>query len=168
MLRAKDMVSILTCVSAGQGVAVVSQAFTRLDMPNVVYREFDTDAPPVVSMAFIGRRHQIFAGGKGAAQIHAVFRVKALNGERAPEHGEDDFPVSVRRAPIINIAVGKSVAVRRAAMKRMAVADVRTGRKYLIDCLSRLFRRRLVMFGKAAIDFAAASYGKLVRREGHR
>lgn len=53
--RAKDMVSILSCVSAGQGVAVVSQAFKRMDVPNVVYREFETDAPPATSIAFVGR-----------------------------------------------------------------------------------------------------------------
>jgi DNA-binding transcriptional LysR family regulator len=54
--RAKDMVSILSCVSAGQGIAVVSQAFTRIDVPNVVYREFETDKPPIASIAFMYRQ----------------------------------------------------------------------------------------------------------------
>lgn len=53
--RAKDVVSILACVSAGIGVAVVSVAFKRMDIPNVVYREFDMDPPPFTSVAFISR-----------------------------------------------------------------------------------------------------------------
>ena len=76
VLRAKDMVSILTCVSAGQGVAVVSQAFAKLDMPNVVYREFDTDAPPVVSMAFIGRRHESSPAAKVLLKYMRSFALK--------------------------------------------------------------------------------------------
>jgi DNA-binding transcriptional LysR family regulator len=56
--RAKDMVSILSCVSAGQGVAVVSQPFTNMLVPNVVYREFDTDAPPMAKIAFIYRQNE--------------------------------------------------------------------------------------------------------------
>jgi DNA-binding transcriptional LysR family regulator len=53
--RAKDMISILSSVSAGQGVAVVSKAFMKLDLPNVVYREFATNAPPMGSIAFVCR-----------------------------------------------------------------------------------------------------------------
>jgi DNA-binding transcriptional LysR family regulator len=56
--RAKDMISILSCVSAGQGVAVVSRAFTKLQLPNVLYREFKTDAPPTASIAFIYRDNE--------------------------------------------------------------------------------------------------------------
>ena len=56
--RSKDLISILSAVSTGQGVAVVAQAFTRLDMPNVVYREFDTKSPLVVSISVIGREKE--------------------------------------------------------------------------------------------------------------
>jgi DNA-binding transcriptional LysR family regulator len=63
--RAKDMISILSCVSAGQGVAVVSKAFMKLDLPNVVYREFKTDTPPTSSIAFIYRPNESSA----AAQV---------------------------------------------------------------------------------------------------
>jgi DNA-binding transcriptional LysR family regulator len=76
VLRAKDMVSILSCVSAGQGVAVVSQAFTRMNMPNVVYREFETDAPPVVSMAFIGRQHESSPAAKVLLKYMRSFALK--------------------------------------------------------------------------------------------
>jgi DNA-binding transcriptional LysR family regulator len=63
--RAKDMISILSCVSAGQGVAVVSRAFTKLHLPNVVYREFKTDAPPMASIAFIYRDNESSSAARG-------------------------------------------------------------------------------------------------------
>lgn len=56
--RAKDMISIIASVSAGQGIAVVSKAFMKMDMPNVVYREFATNTPPMGSIAFICRHNE--------------------------------------------------------------------------------------------------------------
>ena len=56
--RAKDMISILSCVSAGQGVAVVSRTFMKMDIPGVVYREFATSEPLVGSIAFIFRHNE--------------------------------------------------------------------------------------------------------------
>jgi DNA-binding transcriptional LysR family regulator len=56
--RAQDMISILSYVSAGLGVAVVSQPFTKMDIPNVVYREFDVDAPPESSISIICRHNE--------------------------------------------------------------------------------------------------------------
>lgn len=53
--RAKDVISMLSCVSAGQGVAIVSKAFSRLDLPNVVYREFKTEVPLLRAIAFVHR-----------------------------------------------------------------------------------------------------------------
>jgi DNA-binding transcriptional LysR family regulator len=53
--RVKDMISILSYVSAGHGIAVVSQAFRKMDIPNVVYREFATKTPPVSSVGLIYR-----------------------------------------------------------------------------------------------------------------
>jgi DNA-binding transcriptional LysR family regulator len=54
--RVKDMLSIVSYVSAGQGVAVVSEGFRQMNIPNVVYREFATDNPPVSTVALIYRR----------------------------------------------------------------------------------------------------------------
>lgn len=52
--RVKDAITVLACVSAGQGVAVVSEAFKRLEMPNVVYRDFAID-PPMTPTSLIYR-----------------------------------------------------------------------------------------------------------------
>jgi len=54
--RVKDMISILLYVSAGCGIAVVPQGFTTMNIPNVVYREFATESPPVAPIALIYRR----------------------------------------------------------------------------------------------------------------
>lgn len=73
--RAKDMISILSAVSAGQGVAVVSKAFVKVAMPNVAYREFDTETPPVTSISFVGRHEET----SPAAQVLLKFmRGRAL------------------------------------------------------------------------------------------
>jgi DNA-binding transcriptional LysR family regulator len=54
--RVKDLISVLSYVSAGNGVAVVSHAFTKMEVPNVVYRDFATDTPPISQIALIYRR----------------------------------------------------------------------------------------------------------------
>lgn len=56
--RSKNMISILSAVSAGQGVAVVSEVFMKIGIPNVVYRKFKTDAPPKGRIVFIYRRNE--------------------------------------------------------------------------------------------------------------
>jgi len=56
--RAKDLISVLSYVSAGQGVAVVAKAFMRLGLPNVIYRDFKMDAPPMASIAFVYRHNE--------------------------------------------------------------------------------------------------------------
>ena len=56
--RVKDMVSILSYVSAGQGLAIVSQAFANIGIPNVVYREFVGEPPLVSSITFVYRRDE--------------------------------------------------------------------------------------------------------------
>jgi DNA-binding transcriptional LysR family regulator len=43
--RVKDMISILSYVSAGHGVAVVSHGFSKMSIPNVVFREFRDGYP---------------------------------------------------------------------------------------------------------------------------
>jgi DNA-binding transcriptional LysR family regulator len=51
--RAKDVMGMLSYVSAGQGIAVVSKAFMKMNMPNVTYREFETVAPLTAPIAFV-------------------------------------------------------------------------------------------------------------------
>ncbi len=55
--RVKDAVTVLACVSAGQGVAVVSDAFRKLQMPNVVYRDFAIE-PPMAPTSIIYRSNE--------------------------------------------------------------------------------------------------------------
>jgi DNA-binding transcriptional LysR family regulator len=56
--RGLGVFDILAYVSAGEGVAVVSHPFTHVDIPNVVYRPFNTDTPPMSPMAFIHRERE--------------------------------------------------------------------------------------------------------------
>jgi DNA-binding transcriptional LysR family regulator len=56
--RGLGVFDILAYVSAGEGVAVVSHPFTHVDIPNVVYRPFNTDTPPMSPMAFIYRERE--------------------------------------------------------------------------------------------------------------
>jgi len=66
--RVKDMISTLTYVAAGQGVAVVSTSLSCIAMPNVVYREFDSKVIPTATMALIHRR------GETAPAVRALIR----------------------------------------------------------------------------------------------
>jgi DNA-binding transcriptional LysR family regulator len=52
--RVKDAITVLACVSAGHGVAVVSEAFKAVNMPNVVYRDFSSK-PPMAPTSLIYR-----------------------------------------------------------------------------------------------------------------
>jgi DNA-binding transcriptional LysR family regulator len=52
--RVKDAITVLACVSAGHGVAVVSEAFKNVNMPNVVYRDFAIK-PPMAPTSLIYR-----------------------------------------------------------------------------------------------------------------
>jgi DNA-binding transcriptional LysR family regulator len=52
--RVKDAITVLACVSAGQGVAVVSDAFKKVQMPNVIYRDFAIE-PPMTPTSLIYR-----------------------------------------------------------------------------------------------------------------
>jgi DNA-binding transcriptional LysR family regulator len=56
--RGLGVFDILAYVSAGEGVAVVSHPFTHVDIPNVVYRPFNTETPPMSPMAFIYRERE--------------------------------------------------------------------------------------------------------------
>ena len=52
--RLNDAISVLACVSAGQGIAVVSEAFKKVQMPSVVYRDFAVE-PPMAPTSMIYR-----------------------------------------------------------------------------------------------------------------
>jgi DNA-binding transcriptional LysR family regulator len=73
--RAQDMISVLSYVSAGHGVAVVSQAFRGMEVPNVVYREFATPTPPIAQIALVYRR------GETSPACQALIKFVRLHGE---------------------------------------------------------------------------------------
>jgi DNA-binding transcriptional LysR family regulator len=56
--RAVDIFTVLTYVSAGYGIAVVSQSLTRIALPNVVYREIAADPGPETKVAVLHRRNE--------------------------------------------------------------------------------------------------------------
>jgi len=57
--RIEDMFTILTYVSMGYGIAVISKSMSNINMPNVVYRELAGDSVPVSSVAFVYRRNDL-------------------------------------------------------------------------------------------------------------
>ena len=67
--RMKDAITVLACVSAGQGIAVVSEAFKAVDMPNVVYRDFAIQ--PVRARNAINSGVKIIAEGMWLNEIAA-------------------------------------------------------------------------------------------------
>jgi DNA-binding transcriptional LysR family regulator len=56
--RATDIFTVLTYVSAGYGIAVVSQSLTRIALPNVVYREIASEPKPETKVAILHRRSE--------------------------------------------------------------------------------------------------------------
>jgi DNA-binding transcriptional LysR family regulator len=57
--RVEDMFTILTYVSIGYGIAVVSKSMSQINMPNVVYRELAVSPAPISSVAFVYRRNDL-------------------------------------------------------------------------------------------------------------
>jgi DNA-binding transcriptional LysR family regulator len=55
--RDDDFMTILTYVSMGYGIGVIPQTMTRVNIPNVVFRELATSAVPKSAIAFIFRRN---------------------------------------------------------------------------------------------------------------
>ncbi len=51
-----DMITLLTYVSMGYGIGVVSKSMSRISIPNVVYRELATNPAPRSSIAYVYRR----------------------------------------------------------------------------------------------------------------
>jgi DNA-binding transcriptional LysR family regulator len=55
--RDDDFMTILTYVAMGYGIGVIAQTMTRINIPNVVYREIATSSVPKSAIAFIYRRN---------------------------------------------------------------------------------------------------------------
>jgi DNA-binding transcriptional LysR family regulator len=55
--RVEDMITILTYVSMGYGIAVISQSMANIAIPNVVCRAIAADPVPMSSIAFVYRRN---------------------------------------------------------------------------------------------------------------
>jgi DNA-binding transcriptional LysR family regulator len=55
--RDDDLMTVLTYVSTGYGVGVIAQTMTRINIPNVVYREIATSSVPKSAIAFVYRRN---------------------------------------------------------------------------------------------------------------
>jgi|1185.fasta_scaffold14683_2 DNA-binding transcriptional LysR family regulator len=62
--RIGDIMSILSYVSAGQGIALVSQAFSEMNIPNVAYRKIATATPPMLRVALIHRKNEPSPAGQ--------------------------------------------------------------------------------------------------------
>ena len=62
--RVDNFITVLTYVSVGYGIGVVTEPMTKLDVPNVVYREFTTNPPPTSSIDFVYRRNDSSPAGK--------------------------------------------------------------------------------------------------------
>jgi DNA-binding transcriptional LysR family regulator len=55
--RADDLIAILTYVSIGYGIGVIPKSISRIDLPNVVYKELAANPVPMTSIAFVYRRN---------------------------------------------------------------------------------------------------------------
>jgi len=55
--RDDDFMTVLTYVSMGYGIGVIPQTMTRMNIPNVVFRELATNAVPKSAIAFVYRRN---------------------------------------------------------------------------------------------------------------
>jgi DNA-binding transcriptional LysR family regulator len=55
--RDDDLMTALTYVSMGYGIGVIAQTMTRINIPNVVYREIATSSVLKSAMAFVYRRN---------------------------------------------------------------------------------------------------------------
>jgi DNA-binding transcriptional LysR family regulator len=55
--RDDDFMTILTYVSMGYGIGVIVQTMTRINIPNVVFREIATNSVPKSAIAFVCRRN---------------------------------------------------------------------------------------------------------------
>jgi len=54
--RDDDLITVLTYVALGYGVAVIPRLATRMNVSNVVFREIAATPSPLTSIAFVYRR----------------------------------------------------------------------------------------------------------------
>jgi DNA-binding transcriptional LysR family regulator len=80
--RVKDAITVLACVSAGQGIAVVSEACKKVEIPNVVYRDFAIE-PPMTPTSMIYRSDE----ASPAALAFIKFMRKHALPENPPSSG---------------------------------------------------------------------------------
>ena len=76
--RIEDMMTILTYVSIGYGIAVISKSMSRINIPNVVYRELAANPVPMSSVAFVYRRNDL---SPAVALLTKFMRRHALPGQ---------------------------------------------------------------------------------------
>jgi DNA-binding transcriptional LysR family regulator len=55
--RDDDLLTILTCASMDCGIGVMPQTMTRINIPNVVFREIAASSVPKSAIAFVYRRN---------------------------------------------------------------------------------------------------------------
>lgn len=60
--RDNDLITVLTYVARGHGIAVVPKLTTRMNVANVVYREIAANPVPLASIAFMYRRDASASG----------------------------------------------------------------------------------------------------------
>jgi DNA-binding transcriptional LysR family regulator len=57
--RAEDLIEIITYVSMGYGIGVLPRSMSRMNIPNVVYRELVANPMPTSTIAFVYRRDDV-------------------------------------------------------------------------------------------------------------
>jgi DNA-binding transcriptional LysR family regulator len=72
--RVPDMFTVLTYVSAGYGLGIISQSLSRLALPNIVFRELAVPKVPLSPIACVHRRNETAPAAN--AFIHAMRRHK--------------------------------------------------------------------------------------------
>jgi len=55
--RVDDLITSLTYVSLGYGIGVIPKSLSKMNIPNVIYRELATNPVPTSSIAFVYRRN---------------------------------------------------------------------------------------------------------------
>ena len=82
--RAEDLTTVLTYVSAGYGIAAVSEEMSNCHVPNVTYRKINSQAMPDVVIAFIHRTDERAPACK--AFIETMRSYAAEHGPRTEIH----------------------------------------------------------------------------------
>ena len=62
--RDHDLVTVMTYVALGYGVAAVPRSMCNVTVPTVVYREFAANPPLLTSIAYVHRRNEMSPSAK--------------------------------------------------------------------------------------------------------